>query len=191
MSGALAVGVCGVVLASFSLAWQAANYVLTGGRIKVRLLIGAVGNGGIVTAPPENLSPEWLQGLASQGFSRPVVVVNVANVGRQPVKVVRWGLKSGLGVSLYLPPDGIGPSLPHRLDVGDAETWTINMDTVRTFIQTGKETLGKSQGARSSGGKSLIGKIAAEMGRPEGADMVGVVELADGRKKFSEGVLRG
>ena len=33
----LVVGICGVVLASLSLGWQAANYVLTGGRVKVRL----------------------------------------------------------------------------------------------------------------------------------------------------------
>jgi hypothetical protein len=33
----LVVGICGVVLASFSLGWQAANYMLTGGRVKVRL----------------------------------------------------------------------------------------------------------------------------------------------------------
>ena len=95
MTGALAVGVCGVVLASLSLGWQAANYVLTGGRVKVRLLVGAVGRGGIVTAPATNLSLEWLQGLAAQGFSQPIVAVNVANVGRQPVKVERWGLKWG------------------------------------------------------------------------------------------------
>lgn len=42
----LVVGICGVVLASLSLGWQAANYVLTGGRVKVRLRVGGLGNGG-------------------------------------------------------------------------------------------------------------------------------------------------
>ncbi|HEX3961163.1 MAG TPA: hypothetical protein VHZ03_31850 [Trebonia sp.] len=190
MTGALAVGICGVVLASLSLGWQAANYVLTGGRVKVRLLVGAVGRGSIVTAPPAKLSPEWLQRLAAQGFSQPIVAVNVANVGRQPVKVERWGLKSGLGMSLYPTSEEFGPRLPHRLDVGDAETWAIDLDVVRSFMQTGKETLENSQSFKPNGNSSLVGKIAAEMGRPEGADIVGVVELVDGRKKFSEGVLR-
>jgi hypothetical protein len=53
MSGALAVGICGVVLASLSLGWQPASYVLTGGRVKVRLVVGALGNGGMATGPPE------------------------------------------------------------------------------------------------------------------------------------------
>jgi hypothetical protein len=42
----LVVGICGVVLTSLSLGWQAANYVLTGGRVKVRLRVGGLGNGG-------------------------------------------------------------------------------------------------------------------------------------------------
>jgi hypothetical protein len=142
----------------------------------------------MVTAPAGNLSADWLEGLASQGFSRPIVAVNVANVGRQPVKVARWGLKSGLGVSLY-PTDMIGPRLPHRLEVGDAETWAMDMATVQAFIQTTNETLGKSQ-LRSSRPKSLIGKIEAEIRKPHGTDVVGIVELADGRPKLSQGTLR-
>src|SRR6266487_1555047 len=136
MNGAaLAVGICGVVLASLSLGWQAAVYALTGGRVKVGLLVGAMGNGGMVTRPAVTLSADWLQDLASQGFTRPIVAVTVANVGRQPVGVVRWGLKSGLGMSLYPPPNEIGPSLPHRLDVGDAATWVVDMHIVQTFTK--------------------------------------------------------
>jgi hypothetical protein len=47
----LVVGICGVVLASLSLGWQAANYVLTGGRVKVRLRVGGLGNGGMSPRP--------------------------------------------------------------------------------------------------------------------------------------------
>jgi hypothetical protein len=61
MSGALAVGICGVVLASLSLGWQAAIYVLSGGRVKVRLLVGALGNGGMATKPAADLSAGWLK----------------------------------------------------------------------------------------------------------------------------------
>ena len=185
MSGALAVAVCGVVLASLSLGWQAASYVLSGGRVKVKLLVGALGNGAIVTGPAENLSADWLEGLASQGFSEPIVAITVANVGRQPVKVARWGLKSGLGMSLWPPANGIGPSLPHRLEAGDAATWAVDTMTVQAFFQAANQVWGKSQPG-SSRGKSLIGKVAAEVKRPQGTDIVGIVELADGRPKLSK-----
>jgi hypothetical protein len=188
MSGALAVGICGVVLASLSLGWQAATYVLTGGRVKVKLLVGALGNGGMATGPPEHVSADWLQRLASQGFNQPIVAVTVANVGRQPVQVVRWGLKSGLGASLY-PSNGVGPPLPHRLEVGDAATWAVGMEAVQAFIQTTNETLGKSERS-SRHAKSLVGQIEAEMRRPQGTDVVGIAELADGRLKLSRGTLR-
>src|SRR5713101_2516550 len=59
----LVVGICGVVLASLSLGWQAANYVLTGGRVKVRLRVGGLGNGGMVTAPPNSLRANWRETL--------------------------------------------------------------------------------------------------------------------------------
>lgn len=189
MGGALAVGICGVVLASLSLGWQAANYVLTGGRVKIRLLVGAMGDGQMATGPTENLSPAWLEGLAKQGLSQPIVAVTVANVGRQPVQVTRWGLKSGLGTSLYPLANGIGPTLPHRLEVGEAATWAMELGTVQAFIQTTNETLGKSQ-LGSGRPKSLLGRIEAEVNRPQGQDVVGVVELADGRPKLSTGTLR-
>jgi hypothetical protein len=118
----LVVGICGVVLASLSLGWQAATYVLTGGRVKVGLRVGGLGNGGMITAPSNSLSANWWEQLASQGYRRPTVAVTVANVGRQPVTVARWGLKSGLGVSLYPAADSIGPPLPYRLEVGASQT---------------------------------------------------------------------
>ncbi|MCG5450972.1 hypothetical protein [Micromonospora hortensis] len=37
----LVVAICGLVLAGLSLGWQAANFVLTGGRVKVEFRVGA------------------------------------------------------------------------------------------------------------------------------------------------------
>jgi hypothetical protein len=188
MNGALVVGICGVVLASLSLGWQAATYVLTGGRITVGLRVGGLGNGGMATAPPETLSQDWLENLASQGFSRPIVAVTVANIGRQPVTVARWGLKSGLGMSLYPVADSIGPDLPHRLDIGESATWAVDMHAVEAFIYATNETFGESQ--REQAG-SLVGKIQADMKKlPQGKDVAGIVELADGRFKLSSSVIR-
>jgi hypothetical protein len=63
------------------------------------------------------------------------------------------------------------------------------MDAVQAFIQTANETLGKSQ-LDSRRRKTLVDRIEAEVRKPLGTDVVGVVELADGRPKLSQGTLR-
>jgi hypothetical protein len=185
----LAVGICGVVLASLSLGWQAANYLLTGGRVKVRLRVGGLGNGGMVTAPPNSLSANWWEHLASQGYQRPIIAVTVANVGRQPVTVARWGLRSGLGMSLYPAADSIGPRLPHRLEVGESETWAVDLAPVHAFIQAARETMGRSQTESEPPQSLLVGGIEARMAAQK-QGVVGVVELADGRTKRSRDTIR-
>jgi hypothetical protein len=171
----LVVGICGVVLASLSLGWQAANYVLTGGRVKVRLRVGGLGNGGW-SPRPRIASGRTGGNLASQGFPQPIVAVMVANVGRQPVTVARWGLRSGLGMSLYPAADSIGPRLPHRLEVGESETWAVDLAPVHAFIQATRETLEKPQ-PESGSPKSMFGGIEARMAAQKD-DIVGVAELA-------------
>ncbi len=188
----LVLGICGVVLASLSLGWQAAQYVLTGGRVKVRLQIGALGNGAIVTAAPSSLHEGWWEQLAEQGYRRPIVAVTVANVGRLPVTVARWGLKSGLGMSLYPAADSIGPPLPHRLEVGESETWAVDMGAVDAFIRATREVLGQPRADAKPGG--IVERVAAErdamMGVVERDAIVGVVELADGRSKRSRETIK-
>jgi hypothetical protein len=173
----LVVGICGLVLATLSLAWQAASYVLTGGRVKVRLRVGGFGNGGMITAPPNRLTANWWESLASEGFERPIVAVTVANVGRQPVTVARWGLTSGLGMSLYPAADSIGPSLHHRLEVGESATWAVDLASVLDFIQATRDLL-KVQ-PESVRPARLIDQIQVRV-QKEG--IVGVAELADGRR---------
>jgi hypothetical protein len=184
----LVLGICGVVLASLSLGWQAAQYVLTGGRVKVGLRMGALGPGGMVTAAPSSLRAGWWEQLAAQGYRRPIVAVTVANVGRLPVTVARWGLKSGLGMSLYPAADSIGPHLPHRLEVGESETWAVDLGPADAFIRTTREALGRPQ-AESGRPRSTIGAIQAEVAGQRNA-VVGVVELADGRSKRSRETIR-
>jgi hypothetical protein len=72
--------------------------VLTGGRVKVALRVGGRGHGGMITVPTERFAEESPQLLASQGYPQPIIAATVANVGRQPVTVARWGLVSGLGL---------------------------------------------------------------------------------------------
>jgi hypothetical protein len=184
----LVVGICGVVLASLSLGWQAATHVLTGGRVKVRLRVGGLGNGGMVTAPPNSLGADWWEQLAAQGYRRPIIAVTAANAGRQPVTVARWGLRCGLGMSLYPAADSIGPRLPHRLEVGESQTWAVDLAPVHAFLQAARETLGRSQ-AESEPPTSLLGGIEARMAAQK-ENVAGVVELADGRTKRSRDTIR-
>lgn len=153
------------LVATGSAVWQAATFALTGGRVKVQLRVGAMNRGGMVTAPPSSLRPEWIRELAEQGYSAPIVAVRVANVGRQPVTVASWSVVSPRGVSLSPMADSIGPALPHRLEVGESETWAVDMRSVQAFMQTTTEVLG-------------------------GTEVFGQVELADGRTKRSSETLR-
>ncbi|SCL17741.1 hypothetical protein GA0070616_1348 [Micromonospora nigra] len=161
-TASLIVAICGLVLACLSLGWQAANYVLTGGRVKVRLRVGAMNAGGMITAHPRNLNPEWLADIARQGYPQPIVAVEVANVGRLPVTVTRWKLTHARGPSFVPIGESIGKPLPCRLDVGESETWAVGLDVVANVARA-------AQAAFKSGGFGIVG----------------AVELADGRERQS------
>lgn len=169
------IALLGVVVACLSLGCQAATYVLTGGRVKVILRVGALADSGqgMVTAPPSSLSREWAADLAAQGYSRPVVAVRVANVGRLPVTVERWSIRSPRGVSVSPIGDSIGPTLPHRLDAGESATWAVDAREVQALAQAAKVL----PDARRGRGLFAAGQV------DDG--LRGVVELGDGRSRRS------
>lgn len=168
MNGSLWVAVLGVVLACLSLGWQAATYVLTGGRVKVTLLLGAMGNGGMVTGSPDKLKHGWFDRVAEQGYRSPVVAVKVANVGRQPVTVAQWSVVCPLAGSVTPVGNSIGPALPHRLEVGESATWAVDMHNVHTFMEATRKVLAEGR------------RVVA----------FGQVELGDGRTKRSAETMR-
>lgn len=157
-TASLIVGICGVTLGGISLGWQVANYLLTGGRVKVELKVGAVGNGGLATRPVKGLHGDWRQRLAEEGFAPPVVIVEVVNVGRQPVTVIKWNIAAG---KLNYQPigDAQGPPLPHRLEVGEPATWFTAETNAIALIESSK----------------AVPRFA-------GRTIRGMVQLADGRK---------
>jgi hypothetical protein len=65
-------------------------------------------------------------------------------------------------MSLYPAADSIGPRLPHRLKVGESETWAVDLAPVHAFIQATHETLEKPQ-PESGSPKSMFGGIEARM----------------------------
>jgi len=161
MTASLIVAICGLVFSCLSLGWQAANFVLTGGRVKVKLSAGAMNSGGMVTMPPRNFTPQALAQIQTQGYPVPIVAVEVANVGRQPVTVAKWNLLHATGVSYMPVAAAIGKPLPFRLEVGASETWAVELKTVLDIVAATEATI------TSNSGRGVRG----------------VVELADGRSR--------
>lgn len=182
--------VVGAVLAAASLAWQAATYVLAGGRVSVDLRIGALhaGGSGMVTTAPEDAGQAWEERLAAQGYTQPLAVVRVRNVGRMPVTIERWSLTcsrptaasrngSMLGAIAASRPQqltelapvtaSVGPRLPHRLEAGSSETWALDGREVHNLARATLE----------------VWQVPLVLIR-------GKVELGDGRTAFSPAALR-
>jgi hypothetical protein len=57
--------------------------------VKIQLRAGALNSSGMRTMPPNAFTPRALDQLQAQGYHSPVVAVEVANVGRQPVTVAK------------------------------------------------------------------------------------------------------
>lgn len=128
------VAVLGLAISAVSMTWQVTSHVLTGRRVRTVLLQGALNPArGMVTTPHANKRDVEL--LASQGFNQPIIAVRVANIGRMPVTVKRWGLV-GEPKSFTLWPTAmtIGEPLPFRLEAGESETWAVDMGEVHRFV---------------------------------------------------------
>src|SRR5215471_18795961 len=95
----------------------------------------------MVTAAPENMRGTAMQRLAAQGYTQPIIAVEVRNVGRMAVTVQRWSIKHTRGVSFAPFGAQIGPELPYRLEPGAAETWAVAAEPVLSLRDTAMETL--------------------------------------------------
>jgi hypothetical protein len=156
------------------------------GRIKVKLKVGALADNrsATVTAPPSKAGANYMANLAAQGFSHPIVAVEVVNVGGQPVTIKHWSLSYPLGPSLGFPGGAIGPALPHRMDVGETAEWVVDAAEVRNFMEA-------SMGLRNSRrGLSLRHALRAGWMARRGGALVAEAELADGRRRWSAETLR-
>lgn len=85
-------------MAVAALVWNIAEYPLTGPRVKGHLLFGAAGSGGLVSkrgSPPPNA-----QAIASQGFTEPLVCIELVNGGRVSTQVHHFScrLSNGFGI---------------------------------------------------------------------------------------------
>jgi hypothetical protein len=87
----LIVAIFGVALASGSLAWQTASFVLSGSRVRVNLRRGAMRRGipgeTARIAGPREPSESDHDMMRRQGFTHEVLIVEVRNIGRMAVSV--------------------------------------------------------------------------------------------------------
>src|SRR5437868_9696517 len=73
----LVIAVVGLVLGAISLAWQAAIFVLTGPRVKVRLQEGFRGPLGVMFGPASMCTETGRQTLANEGYTEHVLAIDV------------------------------------------------------------------------------------------------------------------
>jgi hypothetical protein len=91
----LVIALLGLIVSVVALTWQLVEHRLTGSRVKVQVLAGALGDGGAVTGPLEKFNHEL---LVRAGLRRPVVGVQARNVGRLAVDVTGWSVKTDDGL---------------------------------------------------------------------------------------------
>lgn len=139
-AAALSVGISAVslTLAALSLGWQVSLWLLGGRRIRVRLVHGVIGKGGVVSGPVKAGAKADIASLRTQGFNGPEVLgVQVINIGRLPVTLTSYTVKVFGGGMSYSPlADSIGPSLPFRLEAGESETWYVDFKYVRALASS-------------------------------------------------------
>ncbi len=88
---ALIIAGLAAAMALAALVWNIAEYRLTEPRVKAHLMFGAAGAGGLVSkrgSPPS----DWCV-IASQGFTAPLIGVELVNRGRASTEVHHFGCR--------------------------------------------------------------------------------------------------
>ncbi len=140
----LVIAVVGLVLSVASLVWQATTFRLSGPRVRVELLIGAVSRNGFATAPLGSGWQRSLEQLQANGLPTAVLAVRVRNVGRQATSVERYeaAFNNRASYSLTVPPPGC-PSLPYRLEAEAQAVWWLPLEDVAQFVVRSQNVLSK------------------------------------------------
>ena len=141
---ALVIASISLLVAGLSLGWQIAQWLLSAGRPKAKLLHGVQGRGGLATGPVEKSGePRNFESLREQGFNGPEIIgVQVTNHGRAPVTVDRIALCTRGGTMRFMPQgELIGPQMPHRLEAGTNESWYVDADLTNSLVAASRNAL--------------------------------------------------
>lgn len=143
----LIIAVLGLVVATGSAIWQAATFVLEGGRVKLALQVGTTTGRSLITGNVDVIGNEALHKMIDQHGGTAVIAIEVRNVGRAPVTVQRWGVRLASGVSLVPLDLSIGEKLPYRLDGGEQQTWAMDLEPVVDAVRVAKDVFHNDEGS--------------------------------------------
>lgn len=126
-----------LLIAALSAGWQVYAWVLDGRRVRLTLVHGVFGRGGVATGlVGRDRLPKDVSQVRSEGFDGfEVLGVSVTNVGRAPVRIERYGVELTKGGMSHLPVgDLMGPDLPFRLPPGETETCYAKVEDARPLV---------------------------------------------------------
>jgi hypothetical protein len=125
----LVIALLGVALGAASLTWNIAAHRLSGPVVKVELRLGARRPDAVVST--RGVEPPDLEMLIGQGFTEPIVGVEVTNDGRARTEIqdVTCRLSNGIGFFMHQYPGN--PTLSYRLEGGASETWWVPALAIR------------------------------------------------------------
>lgn len=145
-SVALLIAALSLVLASLSLGWQIAQWLLSGGRPRATLMHGVWQGPGAYVGPVGKDGAGFdLTPLRRQGIEGPPVLgIQVTNHGRAPVVVESVQLRPRGGVMRFVPVgERLGPDLPYTLEPGSNASWYLTADHATTLAESSRDVLGE------------------------------------------------
>ncbi|MEW2061127.1 hypothetical protein AB0899_10190 [Streptomyces sp. NPDC007002] len=132
----LIISIIALCVSIANVTWQAARFLLEGPRIRVLMKVGALGGASLVSAPVENMKnlDETFASWSSQGFTQPVLVVEVVNKGRLGVQLVDFGVDVPKGASVKVIEGVITDTpMPYVLEPHQEATWAMPFEYVVNF----------------------------------------------------------
>jgi hypothetical protein len=146
----------GVMLGILSLGWQAISFALSGSRINVSIRNGMSNGSGVMTVASD-LTEAAVSELQQQGFTQPVIGVQVRNLGRSPTSVTWVGVlyDNGAMYSLVNGSNAMNSDLPARLEGESGGTWYFAGRDIHAYGQAMNEVF--TTPARSIRGRVVAG----------------------------------
>lgn len=141
---ALLISAVSLAVAGTSLGWQIAQWLLSAGRPKAKLLHGVQGGGGAVTGPVGKDGKQFrTDRLRAQGFNGPELIgVQITNHGRAPVTIESVSVAPRGGSARFVPQAQLmGPDLPHRIDAGTNASWYVDVEVGQLLVETSRTAL--------------------------------------------------
>lgn len=141
---ALLISALSLVLAGLSLGWQIAQWLLSAGRPKAKLVHGILNSSEVYSGPVTKKGrPFDLEKFRNQGIDGIAVVgIQITNHGRAPVIIETVTLLPRGGVMRWISVGNlVGPELPHRLKPGTNESWFVPMETAVRLVHSSREAL--------------------------------------------------